>query len=146
MNWRWRFCRPLPYHLAMPPIFWSGRRDLNPRLQPWQGCTLPLSYSRSKKAKLRFPSKPVKLRAAFPDRAHAENPAPAGVHTRERTRPRAGGRTFPARAQSHSRPRIRELWRTLRRPLPQPPERHAISLRKRASHPAGQAGGQRAVH
>ena len=27
--------------------FWSGRRDLNPRLQPWQGCTLPLSYSRS---------------------------------------------------------------------------------------------------
>src|SRR5215510_5152237 len=24
----------------------SGRRDLNPRLQPWQGCTLPLSYSR----------------------------------------------------------------------------------------------------
>ena len=26
---------------------WSGRRDLNPRPQPWQGCTLPLSYSRS---------------------------------------------------------------------------------------------------
>ena len=26
---------------------WSGKRDLNPRLQPWQGCTLPLSYSRS---------------------------------------------------------------------------------------------------
>ena len=25
---------------------WSGKRDLNPRLQPWQGCTLPLSYSR----------------------------------------------------------------------------------------------------
>ena len=24
----------------------SGRRDLNPRRQPWQGCTLPLSYSR----------------------------------------------------------------------------------------------------
>ena len=28
---------------------WSGRRDLNPRLRPWQGRTLPLSYSRSKK-------------------------------------------------------------------------------------------------
>ena len=28
-------------------IEWSGKRDLNPRLQPWQGCTLPLSYSRS---------------------------------------------------------------------------------------------------
>ena len=26
--------------------FWSGRRDLNPRLRPWQGRTLPLSYSR----------------------------------------------------------------------------------------------------
>ena len=30
-------------------IFWSGKRDLNSRLQPWQGCTLPLSYSRSQK-------------------------------------------------------------------------------------------------
>jgi CheY-like chemotaxis protein len=27
--------------------YWSGRRDLNPRLRPWQGRTLPLSYSRS---------------------------------------------------------------------------------------------------
>ena len=26
---------------------WSGKRDLNPRHQPWQGCALPLSYSRS---------------------------------------------------------------------------------------------------
>jgi len=25
---------------------WSGRRDSNPRPQPWQGCALPLSYSR----------------------------------------------------------------------------------------------------
>ena len=31
-----------------PVMFlWSGKRDSNPRLQPWQGCTLPLSYSRS---------------------------------------------------------------------------------------------------
>ena len=28
--------------------WWSGKRDLNPRLQPWQGCTLPLSYSRKR--------------------------------------------------------------------------------------------------
>src|SRR5258705_13342714 len=28
-------------------LLWSGRRDLNPRLRPWQGRTLPLSYSRS---------------------------------------------------------------------------------------------------
>ncbi len=33
--------RPSPLEL------WSGRRDLNPRLRPWQGRTLPLSYSRS---------------------------------------------------------------------------------------------------
>ena len=45
MNWRWRFCRPLPYHLAMPP-YWSGRRDSNSRPPPWQGDALPLSYFR----------------------------------------------------------------------------------------------------
>jgi hypothetical protein len=26
---------------------WSGRRDSNPRPQPWQGCALPLSYTRT---------------------------------------------------------------------------------------------------
>src|SRR5882762_10294550 len=30
------------------PADWSGKRESNPRLQPWQGCTLPLSYSRSR--------------------------------------------------------------------------------------------------
>ena len=30
--------------------FWSGRRDLNPRRPPWQGGTLPLSYSRGSNA------------------------------------------------------------------------------------------------
>src|SRR5947209_2614035 len=25
----------------------SGRRESNPQLQPWKGCTLPLSYSRA---------------------------------------------------------------------------------------------------
>jgi hypothetical protein len=33
--------------LREPKEIWSGRRDLNPRLRPWQGRTLPLSYSRS---------------------------------------------------------------------------------------------------
>src|SRR6058998_1299366 len=46
-------------HLATPPYEskgvpdtpisryrWSGKRDSNPRPQPWQGCALPLSYSR----------------------------------------------------------------------------------------------------
>jgi hypothetical protein len=27
-------------------MFWSGKRDSNSRPQPWQGCALPLSYSR----------------------------------------------------------------------------------------------------
>ena len=85
LNRGWRFCRPLPYHLATAPVGepdwtkesrpcartrttacpaagqevhaldlratfaekWSGKRDSNPRLRPWQGRTLPLSYSRS---------------------------------------------------------------------------------------------------
>ncbi len=116
LNRGWRFCRPLPYHLATAPVGiglcervfrprleaattachsaglwshhlratnggiasgrdctrraerwaperrvaeragrgcrgprrlkWSGKRDSNPRLRPWQGRTLPLSYSR----------------------------------------------------------------------------------------------------
>ena len=56
-NRRWRFCRPLPYLLAKVPTKefrlkkdikkWSGKRDSDPRRLPWQGSTLPLSYSRS---------------------------------------------------------------------------------------------------
>src|SRR5581483_5008258 len=34
-------------HGLFAAVVWSGRRDLNPRLRPWQGRTLPLSYSRS---------------------------------------------------------------------------------------------------
>ena len=30
----------------MHPHIWSGKRDSNSRLQPWQGCALPLNYSR----------------------------------------------------------------------------------------------------
>src|SRR5690242_21882788 len=37
---------------------WSGRRDLNPRLRPWQGRTLPLSYSRSAASIINKPSGP----------------------------------------------------------------------------------------
>src|SRR5688572_13932580 len=102
LNRGWRFCRPLPYHLATAPAGndllkqessgrvyarrqqrargrvrsvisfcgppsplacqpkltlrlrcvsegWSGKRDSNPRLRPWQGRTLPLSYSRPRR-------------------------------------------------------------------------------------------------
>ena len=31
---------------VIEPSLWSGKGDSNPRRQPWQGCTLPLSYSR----------------------------------------------------------------------------------------------------
>src|SRR5262245_61549148 len=33
--------------------YWSGKRDSNPRLRPWQGRTLPLSYSRMPVARAR---------------------------------------------------------------------------------------------
>ena len=36
----------LPLGYAALNKKWSGRRDLNPRPQPWQGCALPLSYFR----------------------------------------------------------------------------------------------------
>ena len=57
---RWRpGGRPTPSRRKMPPNLvavtccfgweiWSGRRDSNPRPQPWQGCALPLSYTRSR--------------------------------------------------------------------------------------------------
>ena len=34
------------YKIIKTINLWSGRRDSNPRPQPWQGCALPLSYSR----------------------------------------------------------------------------------------------------
>ena len=37
---------PSPMCPEWTPEWWSGRRDSNPRPQPWQGCALPLSYTR----------------------------------------------------------------------------------------------------
>ena len=43
VNW---FLNPQDF-LFIPSCFvWSGRRDSDPRLSPWQGDTLPLSHSR----------------------------------------------------------------------------------------------------
>ncbi len=48
MNWRMEVLQTSALPLGYAAMrFWSGKRDLNSRLQPWQGCTLPLSYSRS---------------------------------------------------------------------------------------------------
>src|SRR5437764_15034419 len=38
--------RRLALNLPQASEGWSGKRDSNPRLRPWQGRTLPLSYSR----------------------------------------------------------------------------------------------------
>src|SRR5688572_10560805 len=35
------------FHFVFSGLNWSGRRDSNPRPQPWQGCALPLSYARA---------------------------------------------------------------------------------------------------
>ena len=45
---------------------WSGKRDSNPRLRPWQGRTLPLSYSRSR----RLPIVPQRFAASQIARRH----------------------------------------------------------------------------
>ena len=34
-------------YLFLFNILWSGKRGSNSRPQPWQGCALPLSYSRN---------------------------------------------------------------------------------------------------
>src|SRR5713101_1814120 len=49
--------------------FWSGRRDSNPRPQPWQGCALPLSYARApmprQQQACRGKARIIQSRAAF---------------------------------------------------------------------------------
>ena len=49
------FVGPLPAapdNTKRPPFgdllyYWSGQWDSDPRHQPWQGCALPLSYTRN---------------------------------------------------------------------------------------------------
>ena len=57
--------RALVPDMAAPLLVYGagGSLDLNPRLQPWQGCTLPLSYSRS--TKRRFTVEPRFCQALF---------------------------------------------------------------------------------
>ncbi len=44
---RWENAPDLRSLVRIAEKIWSGRRDSNPRPQPWQGCALPLSYARS---------------------------------------------------------------------------------------------------
>src|ERR1044072_6779608 len=56
---------------------WSGRRDSNPRPQPWQGCALPLSYARSERDRQAGPGK-------APDRGPGQAAAASmGLHARQ---------------------------------------------------------------
>ena len=46
------------------PLFWSGKRDSDPRPQPWQGCALPTELFPHNITKFRF----VNLSHLFPER------------------------------------------------------------------------------
>src|SRR3954447_26682782 len=70
-------CRQLP---EVVRCFWSGKRDSNPRLQPWQGCTLPLSYSRAVSFVIYQTSAP--LSTVFYSAPHLLPPWPACVSSR----------------------------------------------------------------
>ena len=64
---------------------WSGRRDSNPRPQPWQGCALPLSYTRIR-------ATAAAARGLWPSRAEIAtplllNPAALAVASFRRLRP-----------------------------------------------------------
>ena len=59
--------------LATVSESWSGKRDSNPRLRPWQGRTLPLSYSR------------LPDRAGMPRPPSARCPEPQSYHTPSNT-------------------------------------------------------------
>src|SRR3954454_2774031 len=56
---------------------WSGRRDSNPRPQPWQGYALPLSYARAPDQGAVSRRLPTLLQAARPAASGRGNPGPA---------------------------------------------------------------------
>ena len=72
-NRRTRLCRPLHNHSAIQPFLkvlsklWSGKRGSNSRPQPWQGCALPLSYSRVVKLRYDLAKKLQKQRVDYSD-------------------------------------------------------------------------------
>src|ERR671932_438239 len=93
--------KELPFSSLIPPpsslSFWSGRRDLNPRLRPWQGRTLPLSYSRSRKENSTDKAALVKRRRAAPKRGLTSRGPVAYFSPRA---PRGGSRLPPSEQSS----------------------------------------------
>ncbi len=73
---------------------WSGRRDSNPRPQPWQGCALPLSYTRSRGSS-------PQVTAIWPNCsaiATGKNGSPSGCRRIFRWAPMPARRSVPAAA------------------------------------------------
>ena len=83
-------CRPLPCHLATAPTgtslqsrvqgstfkeVLSGKRDSNPRLRPWQGRTLPLSYSRPPSKSLYHTSWTIAIKVMLQTEDRGHSPA-----------------------------------------------------------------------
>ena len=82
---------------------WSGKRDSNPRLRPWQGRTLPLSYSRPPNRtavnghRHTAVQKPLSYHSApEPDKAARHRAAQLGRPTRHRMRSERPPRSAPA--------------------------------------------------
>ncbi len=80
---------------------WSGRRDSNPRPQPWQGCALPLSYARFARAFLAAPlaqrkthtvDRLLRQGAQAKGSAAARRPEPRTDAPRPQRRPARGSR------------------------------------------------------
>src|SRR5579863_1408015 len=69
-----------PLRLTKGLVLSSGRRDLNPRRPPWQGGTLPLSYSRKRRYINRLHKLKIRSRRAPKASAPATyDPAPGSV-------------------------------------------------------------------
>ena len=73
---------------------WSGRRDLNPRLRPWQGRTLPLSYSRSLPLRVRSFAHAQDFGARLIRRANASSYSRSAVLIINKPQPRGNGGLF----------------------------------------------------
>jgi hypothetical protein len=52
---------------ALVANYWSGRRDSNPRLQPWQGCVRGLSSVKERRCPPRYPARLPPAQARYRD-------------------------------------------------------------------------------
>ena len=120
---RCRTCKGPSSRGHQEPNRWSGRRDLNPRLRPWQGRTLPLSYSRSTATIINEGSERGKINAITTGKARGNHrPPPVRLLFCEprRTRPLGRFRSIFARLEgrpSESPRHISVVARPLRVPF-----------------------------